>query len=78
MDKQELTLFVKYTCPYCKKVLNFMEENDIDICIKDVTEQDNKQYLIENGGKSQVPCLFISSKPLYESNDIIEWFKENI
>lgn len=29
------------------------------------------------GGKTQVPCLVIDGKPLYESLDIIEWLKTN-
>ena len=37
--------------------------------------EDDRRYLIENGGKEQVPCLFIDGKPLYESLDIIDWLK---
>jgi len=33
--------------------------------------------LIEIGGKSQVPCLFIDGVPPYESDDIIRWLKSN-
>jgi len=33
--------------------------------------------LIKIGGMSQVPCLVIDGKALYESLDIIEWFKRN-
>ena len=35
------------------------------------------KYLIEHGGKEQVPCLFIDGKPLYESLDIIAWLEEH-
>jgi len=34
-----------------------------------------KEELIRIGGKGQVPCLVIDGKALYESDDIIEWFK---
>jgi len=30
------------------------------------------------GGKAQVPCLIINGVPLYESDDIITWFKDEI
>ena len=35
------------------------------------------EELIKIGGKPQVPCLVIDGKALYESLDIIEWFKRN-
>ena len=36
-----------------------------------------REELIKIGGKTQVPCLVIDGKALYESLDIIEWFKKN-
>jgi len=36
-----------------------------------------RDELIKIGGKPQVPCLVIDGKVLYESLDIIEWFKKN-
>jgi len=33
--------------------------------------------LIKVGGKQQVPCLFIDSVPMYESDEIVAWLKEN-
>jgi len=38
----------------------------------------NEEELIRLGGKDQVPMLLIDGKPLYESGDIIKWFKENM
>ena len=35
------------------------------------------EELVKIGGKSQVPCLVIDGRALYESDDIIEWLKEN-
>ena len=32
-----------------------------------------KQRLIKDGGKMQVPCLFIDGRPMYESDDIAKW-----
>ncbi|MCH9622071.1 MAG: hypothetical protein S4CHLAM20_15060 [Chlamydiia bacterium] len=77
MTQQDLTLYISNSCPYCTKVVNYMENNGITITTKDVSEEFNKEYLIEHGGKGQVPCLFIDGKPLYESSDIIAWLKEN-
>lgn len=74
----ELELFMKPTCPYCIKVMNFMSENNITIPLRDiVADEDAAETLIAIGGKRQVPCLFIDGKPLYESGDIIEWLRDN-
>lgn len=74
----ELELFMKPTCPYCIKVMNFMSENNITIPLRDiVADKSAAETLIAIGGKRQVPCLFIDGKPLYESGDIIEWLRNN-
>ena len=41
------------------------------------TNPANKQELHKIGGKTQVPCLVIDDKVLYESDEIIAWFKDN-
>lgn len=74
----ELELFMKPTCPYCIKVMNFMSENNVTIPLRDiVADESAAETLIAIGGKRQVPCLFIDGKPLYESGDIIEWLRDN-
>lgn len=74
----ELELFMKPTCPYCIKVMNFMSENNITIPLRDiVADESAAETLVAVGGKRQVPCLFIDGKPLYESGDIIKWLRDN-
>lgn len=77
---EKLTLYVGTTCPFCKKVESFMEDNGIDsVEIKNIDEdKEAREYLIEKGGKKQVPCLFIGDKALYESLDIIKYLKDNL
>jgi glutaredoxin len=70
---EDLKLYYLPTCPYSLKVLRFIESNGIAIDLNSTTEPDNKQYLLDQGKKNQVPCLFIDGKPLYESDDIIEY-----
>ena len=73
-----LELYFKPTCPYCFKVLNYLEHEGISVSKIDTSASlEQKQKLIEIGGKSQVPCLVIDGKALYESDDIIEWFQSN-
>lgn len=67
-------LYVRYTCPYCVKVLDFMEKNGIELPLRDISaDAEALQTLRTKGGKQQVPCLFIDGVPLYESDDIIAY-----
>lgn len=74
----ELKLYYTESCPYCHKVKTFAESNNIDLIYKNIAEdQKNQEELLSIGGKTQVPCLFIDGKPLYESDDIIAWLTDN-
>lgn len=74
-----LKLFYRPTCPYCRKVLTFMDEKKIEMEMKNISDDPQAlEQLIAVGGKQQVPCLFIDDKPMYESGDIVNWLAENI
>ncbi len=74
-----LELFKKETCPYCQRVMRFIDSaGRTDIVYRDIRESaEAAEELVRVGGKSQVPCLFIDGRPLYESQDIIEWLEEH-
>ena len=73
-----LTLYHFNECPYCGKVHNYLKANNIIVPMKNVRENPAyRQELIKIGGKGQVPCLVINGLALYESDDIIEWFRNN-
>lgn len=75
---RELELYMKPTCPYCIKVMNFMEENGVTVPLRNIeADEGAAKTLVAVGGKRQVPCLFIDGQPLYESGDIIEWLRAN-
>lgn len=75
----ELELYVMTGCPYCIKVENFLASNGISIPQRNITtDRAAEQHLIAQGGKRQVPCLFIDGEALYESSDIITWAKKNL
>ena len=73
----KLDLYMFETCPYCRRVLNAIEESGrTDIELHNIHKSaEDRKMLIEVGGMEQVPCLFIDGKPLYESLDIIAWLK---
>ena len=71
-------LFVGTICPYCSKVENFVEEENINIDIVNIEEDREAMIkLIEEGGKRQVPCLYHDGEYLYESDDIIDFLRDN-
>lgn len=74
MDTSNLELYVKPGCPYCTKVLHFMNERKIVIQLHDITDgSGNRDDLLRIGGKVQVPCLIINGAALYESSDIVAY-----
>ncbi len=75
---KDYKLYVGTVCRFCKKVENFMEENNIDIPLVNINEDRQAMLeLMEKGGKRQVPCLYHDGEYLYESDDIIAFLKEN-
>jgi glutaredoxin 3 len=65
-------------CSYCQRVRDYLSKEGISVPMKDTRENPaNRDELIKIGGKPQVPCLVINGKALYESLDIIDWFKKN-
>lgn len=73
----KLKMFFKPTCPFCLKVIDYIEINKIKVDLSDINDNVNASDLVKIGGKRQVPCLLIDGKPLYESDDIIKWFKSH-
>ncbi len=72
---QALELYIMPGCPFCRKVLSYMERQGIEIPLRDIMANPSDRSTLQNvGGKVQVPCLFIDGKPLYESDDIIAYF----
>ncbi|MDY4042040.1 MAG: glutaredoxin [Collinsella sp.] len=71
-NEESLVLYFRPFCPYCNKVLAYMKDNNIEIPTRNIAaDADAAAELERVGGKTQVPCLFIDGKPLYESDDII-------
>ncbi len=72
-----LELFVLETCPYCLKVMNFLEKEHMKYEKIDISNKESEASLIQIGGKRQVPFLIDTERniQMYESNDIIEYLK---
>ena len=73
-----LILYIKSGCPFCNRVLEYAEDNNIIIDERDVYDSEAAMAeLMEKGGKRQIPFLHDTDKEviMYESADIIEYFK---
>ena len=72
-----IELFMLSTCPYCHKVMDYMDAHGIEYKMIDINDRQNEEVLIKIGGKRQVP--FIVDKEhnieMYESDDILEFLK---
>ena len=73
----KLELYKMNTCPYCRKVMNYIDSvGRTDVVCRDINQDpEAEKTLIAVGGKRQVPCLFIDGEPMYESLDIINWLE---
>ena len=72
-------LYVLDTCPYCHRVMEFFNNNNIKYLKKVVTNEENRDELLRLGGKEQVPFLYEPEKDIkmYESDKIMEFVSEN-
>lgn len=75
----DLKLMVTNTCPFCKPIIDKIEEENLNIEIINLNEQREYMEVVFNiGGKMQVPMLLIDDeKGMYESKDILEFIEEN-
>ena len=68
MRFDNMVLYIKPGCPFCSKVMLFMEENGIEMKILDSTEPENSQALLDMNGTT----------PMLESDDIVQYLEDMI
>ena len=73
-----LDLYYAETCPYSRKVLSFLEENDVEFSPKEISDPKNYDKLMEIGQMAQVPFLVDTDngEKMYESDVIIDYIKK--
>ena len=77
-EKPLLTLYYLPWCPYCQKVTDYLKQIHRTLPMKNLQlDIKNKDELRKIGGKTQVPCLIINGKAMYESSAIIQWLSQN-
>ena len=78
LSQMELTLYYRPGCPYCKKVIRFIDKNDISVVHKNIENPKYAKELIAIGGTQEVPALIIEGKAMYGSTAIIKWLQERM
>jgi glutaredoxin len=74
MKLENHILYYKPTCPYCVRVIDFMQQNNIECELRNTLDSAARDELVAINGKTQVPCLVIEGRPMLESSDIIAYF----
>ncbi|MCO7612218.1 glutathione S-transferase N-terminal domain-containing protein [Pseudomonas chlororaphis] len=76
-----LTLYQFHACPFCVKTRRTLHRLNVPVALRDAknNEQD-RQTLLEQGGKIKVPCLRIEENGqttwMYESKAIIDYLNQ--
>ena len=73
-----INLYYLSTCPYCKKVIDFLDSNNIEYKLLDINEHENFNKLLKIGKKRQVPFIVDTNtgNVMYESEYIIEYLSK--
>lgn len=77
---QKIKLYVYPKCPYCKKVINFLKDNNVfeKITIVNANKPHHYQTLKEISNKDICPYLHdeVHNRKMGESSRIIQYFKQ--
>lgn len=77
-EKPHLLLYYLPWCPYSQRVLDYLKQIHRTVPMKNLqSDPKSKDDLRKVGGKTQVPCLIINGKAMYESAAIIQWLSQN-
>ncbi len=83
MNFQNLALYYRYSCFFCRRVMVELEEMQQSVELRSVDEYEHLSALLEGGGMQQVPALRITDAEghqswLYESRDIIQFLQDSL
>jgi len=72
-----ITLFVKTGCPYCAKVLAAVKELELPYTERNISDPQNVEALVEEGGKQQVPFMEDDNKTPFLKDDDVEMYESD-
>jgi len=75
-EPRELALYKFDSCPYCRRVLRVLEGLSVEVELRDtMRDAEHRRGLLQQTGRTQVPCLIIDDYALFESEDISRWLE---
>lgn len=79
MNTPKLDFYYFEACPYCQRVISFIQKYKIQVNWMDLHKDSvHAKKLQSDTGRTTVPCLYIDGKPMFESLDIIKWLEGNL
>jgi glutaredoxin 3 len=74
-----LELYMFPSCPFCQKVMVAAQRLGYDLVMHDIHKDDSARATLKQvGGRTTVPCLFVNGKPMYESDDIVQYLRDEV
>mgnify|MGYP000114026977 CR=1 FL=1 len=70
-----LALYKSDGCGYCRMVYRAVDQHDVQVEYRDLSDSTHRQELFSTTGRRTVPCLFVDGDPMFESVDIIRWLE---
>jgi glutaredoxin len=76
---KKLALYYYDECPYCQIVISALRETKLTehVTMNNIRKvAAHREKLMNDTGRSTVPCLYIDDKPMFESRDIARWLHD--
>ena len=75
-----IKIYVRFDCPYCRKVIDRIEELNLEKgkdyeLIEAKNGTPGRETVLKIGGKEQVPFMIDNKVHMYESDDIISYIE---
>lgn len=73
-----LTLYTKDYCPYCRKLIQFVQTQNITHEVIEVSDKPElHQKIIDRTSHSTVPAVFYGEQFIGGSEDFYKWYEAN-
>lgn len=81
-ETADMAIYEFHACPFCMRTRRALRRLSLNVELRDAKDDpEHRETLLEQGGKTQVPCLRIANEKgddtwMYESSDIIDFLEK--
>ena len=76
---KQVTIYIKPTCPFCKKALMVLKREGVKPNIIDITNNNNlRSQMVCESNRTTVPQIFVEGKHIGDCNEIIIGFSATL